>query len=92
MAKTGRWRKGKRKGFKLGVYSAGKGAVKLHTLFSFNDFLPMDVFVSDGKMSDNDGAYHVLPGRRSIVVADRDSDDSALWRAWDSRESPTLCT
>ena len=57
-------------------YSEEKGAVKLHTLFSFNDFLPVDVFVSDGKMSDNDGAYHVLPGRRSIVVADRGYDDT----------------
>lgn len=50
----------------------------LHTLFSFNDFLPVDVFVSDGKMSDNDGAYHVLPGRRSIVMADRGYDDTRL--------------
>lgn len=65
-------------------YSEEKGAVKLHTLFSFNDFLPVDVFVSDGKMSDNDGAYHVLPGRRSIVVADRGYDDTRLWRDWDS--------
>ena len=36
-------------------YSEEKGAVKLHTLFSFNDFLPVDVFVADGKMSDNEG-------------------------------------
>lgn len=50
--------------FNWAGYSEEKGAVKPHTLFSFNDFLPVDVFVSDGKMSDNDGAYHVL--RRDI--------------------------
>ncbi len=71
--------------FKWVGYSKEKGAIKLHTLFSFNDFLPVDIFVSDGKESDNNGAWHVLPSRRSIIVADRGYDDTALWRAWDSR-------
>lgn len=71
--------------FNWAGYSAEKGAIKLHTLFSFNDFLPVDIFVSDGKESDNNGAWHVMPTRRSIIVADRGYDDTALWRAWDSR-------
>ena len=63
-------------------YSAEKEATKLHTLFSFNDFLPVDIFVSDGKEPDNNGTWHVMPSRRSIVVTDRGYDDTALWRAW----------
>ena len=71
--------------FNWAHYSEEKGAIKLHTLFSLNDFLPIDVYVSDGKMSDNLGAYHLMPRGRSIIVADRGYDDSQLWRDWDSR-------
>ena len=66
-------------------YSEEKGAIKLHTLFSLRDFLPVDLYVSDGKMSDNNGAYQLMPAARSIIVADRGYDDSKLWRDWDSR-------
>ena len=71
--------------FNWAHYSEEKGAIKLHTLFSLNDFLPIDVHVSDGKMSDNIGAYHLMPPGRSVIVADRGYDDSQLWRDWDSR-------
>ena len=71
--------------FNWAHYSEEKGAIKLHTLFSLNDFLPIDVHVSDGKMSDNIGAYHLMPPGRSIIVADRGYDDTELWRDWDSR-------
>lgn len=71
--------------FNWAHYSEEKGAIKLHTLFSLNDFLPIDIHVSDGKMSDNIGAYHLMPGARSIIVADRGYDDSQLWKDWDSR-------
>ena len=71
--------------FNWAHYSEEKGAIKLHTLFSLNDFLPIDVHVSDGKMSDNIGAYHLMPPGRSIIVADRGYDDTQLWRDWDSR-------
>ncbi len=60
--------------------SEQKSTIKLHTLFSINDFLPIDVHVSDGKMSDNIEAYHLTPPRRGIIVADRGYDDSQLWR------------
>ena len=70
--------------FNWAHYSEEKGAIKLHTLFSLRDFLPVDIHISDGKEADNDGAYHVMPGPRSIVVADRGYDDSQLWNAWDS--------
>lgn len=65
-------------------YSEEKGVIKLHTLFSLNDFLPVDIHISDGKETDNIGAYHVMPGAGSIIVADRGYDDSCLWRDWDS--------
>lgn len=71
--------------FKWAHYSEEKGAIKLHTLFALNDFLPVEVHVSDGKESDNIGAYHLVPSPRSIIVADRGYDDSELWREWDSR-------
>ncbi|MBQ3526214.1 MAG: transposase [Akkermansia sp.] len=71
--------------FNWAHYSEEKGAIKLHTLFSLNDFLPIDVHVSDGKMSDNIGAYHLMPPGRSIIVADRGYDDTELRRDWDSR-------
>ena len=70
--------------FNWAHYSEEKGAIKLHTLFSLRDFLPVDIHISDDKEADNDGAYHVMPGPGSIIVADRGYDDSRLWRAWDS--------
>ncbi len=36
-------------------------------------------------MSDNIGAYRLMPAGRSIIVADHGYDDSQLWRNWDSR-------
>ena len=56
----------------------------MHTLFSMRDFLPVDIYVSDGKKSDNEGAYQLIPNKRQIIVADRGYDDSALWKTWDS--------
>ena len=70
--------------FNWARYSGEKGAIKLHTLFSLRDFLPVDIHIPDGKEADNDGAYHVIPGPGSIVVADRGYDDSQLRNAWDS--------
>lgn len=71
--------------FNWAHYSEEKGAIKLHTLFSLNDFLPLDVHVSDGKEGDNIGAYHLMPSARSVIVADRGYDDSELWKEWDSK-------
>ena len=71
--------------FNWAHYSEEKGAIKLHALFSLNDFLPIDVHVSDGKRSDNIGASHLRPPGRSVIVADRRYDDSQLWRDWGSR-------
>ncbi|MCC8020883.1 MAG: transposase [Akkermansia sp.] len=56
----------------------------MHTLFSLKYFLPIDVYVSDGKVGNTTGAFHVLPGKRSIIVADRGYTDTGLWRVWDS--------
>ena len=71
--------------FNKAHYSEENGAIKLYTLFSLNAFLPIDVHVSVGKMSDNIGAYHQMPHGRSIIVADRGYDDTQIWRDWDSR-------
>lgn len=70
--------------FQWASYKEEKGAIKMHTLFSMRDFLPVDIYVSDGKKSDNEGAYHLIPNKRQIIVADRGYDDSALWKTWDS--------
>ncbi len=65
-------------------YNREKGAVKMHTLFSLSDFLPQYIHISDGKMSDNLGAYHALPERGSVMVADRGYCDTELLKDWDS--------
>ena len=70
--------------FQWASYKEEKGAIKMHTLFSMRDFLPVDIYVSDGKKSDNEGAYQLIPNKRQIIVADRGYDDSALWKTWDS--------
>ena len=65
-------------------FSTEKGAVKLHTLFSLSDFLPKYLYISAGTVSDNPGAYRLLPERCSVVVADRVYCDTELLRDWDS--------
>lgn len=65
-------------------YSTEKGAVKLHTLFSLSDFLPKYLYISTGTVSDNLGAYRLMPERGSVVVADRGYCDTELLRDWDS--------
>lgn len=64
--------------FQWASYKAEKGAIKMHTLFSVRDFLPVDIYVSDGKKSDNEGAYHLIPNKRQIIIADRGYDDRAI--------------
>ena len=70
--------------FNWAHYSEEKGAIKLHTLFSLNDFLPIDVHVSDGKMSDNIGAYHLMENGLTIepynvIKKSRSCDGGVKW-------------
>lgn len=65
-------------------YSSEKGAVKMHTLFNLSDWLPQFIHISNGKVSDNIGAYYVLPRKGSVIVADRGYCDTALLHDWDS--------
>ena len=57
--------------FRWANYEEKKGKTKMHTLLSMKDFLPINVHVSDGKVPDNDGPFHLLPKRRSVIAADR---------------------
>ena len=61
-----------------------KGAVKMHTLFNLSDWLPQFIHITNGKVSDNIGAYYVLPRKGSVIVADRGYCDTALLHDWDS--------
>lgn len=63
--------------FQWASYKEENGAIKMHTLFSMRDFLPVDIYVSDDKEFDNEGAYQLIPNKRQIMVADRGYDDSA---------------
>ena len=65
-------------------YSSEKGAVKMHTLFNLSDWLPQFIHISNGKVSDNIGAYYVLPRKGSVIVADRGYCDTSLLHDWDS--------
>lgn len=65
-------------------YTHEKGAIKMHTLFDFEGLLPRYIYVSDGKLSDNLGAYYAFPSKGSIIVCDRGYVDSELWADWDS--------
>ena len=65
-------------------YSSEKGAVKMHTLFNLSDWLPQFIHITNGKVSDNIGAYYVLPRKGSVIVADRGYCDTALLHDWDS--------
>ncbi len=65
-------------------YTHEKGAIKMHTLLDFEGLLPSYVYISDGKVTDNLGAYHALPPSHSIIVCDRGYCDSELWADWDS--------
>ena len=65
-------------------YSSEKGAVKMHTLFNLSDWLPQFIHITNGKVSDNIGAYYVLPRKGSVIVADRGYCDTSLLHDWDS--------
>ena len=72
--------------FPWAKYKQEKGAIKLHALLSLMTWLPLDIHISDGKKSDNMGAYGVFPKKRTVVVADRGYVDSELWYDWDSND------
>ncbi len=65
-------------------YTHEKGAIKMHTLLDFEGLLPHYMYISDGKMPDNMGAYRVFPPKNSVTVSDRGYCDSELWKDWDS--------
>ncbi len=70
--------------FDWAKYKTAKGAVKLHTLLDFDGKLPAYINISDGKTSDNKGAYDIPLLSRSVIVADRFYNDLSLLNVWDS--------
>ena len=64
-------------------YTSTKGAIKLHTLLDYDGCLPVYIHVTDGKVSDNNAAYHVKIPSNSVVVADRAYVDFKLLNQWD---------
>ena len=71
--------------FDWAKYKTAKGAVKMHTLLDFDGNLPAYVNITDGKTSDNKGAYDVPLLKGSVIVADRFYNDFSLLNIWDSK-------
>lgn len=71
--------------FDWAKYKAAKGAVKMHTLLDFDGNLPAYVNITDGKTTDNKGAYDIPLLKNSVIVADRFYNDFSLLHIWDSK-------
>ena len=70
--------------FDWAKYKTAKGAVKMHTLLDFDGNLPAYVNITDGKTTDNKGAYDIPLLKGSVIVADRFYNDFSLLNIWDS--------
>jgi hypothetical protein len=70
--------------FDWAKYKTAKGAVKMHTLLDYDGNLPSYVNITDGKTSDNKGAYDIPLLANSVIVADRYYNDFSLLNIWDS--------
>lgn len=68
------------------LYTYTKGAMKLHTLLNFATFLPKNVYIINGKGSDNTSAREVKGPPHCIGLADRGYCDFGLLHDWDSIE------
>lgn len=70
--------------FDWAKYKRAKGAVKLHTVLDYDGNLPAYACLSDGKRTDNRGAYEIPLVKGSVIVADRYYNDLFLLNNWDS--------
>lgn len=71
--------------FDWAKYKTAKGAIKMHTLLDFDGNLPTYVNITEGKTSDNKGAYDIPLLKGSVIVADRFYNDFPLLNIWDSK-------
>ncbi|MFK7749638.1 MAG: IS4 family transposase [Kordia sp.] len=72
--------------FDWAKYKTKKGAIKMHTLLDYDGHLPSYVNITDGKTTDNKGAYDIPLLKGSIIVADRFYNDFSLLNVWDSND------
>lgn len=72
--------------FDWAKYKTAKGAIKLHTLLDYDGNLPAYINITNGKTSDNKGAYDIPLVKRSVIVADRFYNDFSLLNIWDSNQ------
>lgn len=72
--------------FDWAKYKTAKGAVKMHTLLDYDGNLPAYVNITNGKTTDNKGAYDVPMHKGSVIVADRFYNDFSLLNVWDSNQ------
>jgi hypothetical protein len=68
--------------FDWAKYKTKKGAVKLHTLLNFDGNLPAYVTITDGKTTDNKGAYDLPLVENSVIITDRLYYDFHLLNLW----------
>lgn len=68
--------------FDWAKYKTSKGAVKMHTVLDYDGNLPVYINITDGKTSDNKGAYDILLIKQSVIVADRYYNDFSLLNVW----------
>ncbi len=68
--------------FPWASYTSEKGAIKLHTLLSFEQQMPSSIRISTGKMPDCKAAHKMKIPAKSYVVADRGYEDFKLFEKW----------
>jgi len=71
--------------FDWATFRTKKGAVKLHTLLSYDGKLPVYVNITEGSVADNKGAYDIPLEKGSVIVADRYYNDFPMLKVWDSK-------
>lgn len=71
--------------FDWATFRTKKGAVKLHTLLSYDGKLPVYVNITEGSVADNKGAYDIPLEKGSVIVADRYYNDFPMLNIWDSK-------
>lgn len=67
-------------------YTHEKGAIKMHTILSFEQDAPHFMHVTDGKVPDNVAAMLLPVKEDMVIVADRGYMDFELLKHWDSKK------
>lgn len=67
-------------------YTHEKGAIKMHTILSFEQDAPHFMHATDGKVPDNVAAMLLPVKEDMVIVADRGYMDFELLKNWDSKK------